>query len=1036
MRTTNFHSKNVIKRGRWIRVISIGIGIMLPCAMNSAQGAPITTGNIVSIVKTSAGLFAGTSEDGVFCSIDSGKSWSTMDTGLTDISVSILIASANGTLFVRTGAGIARSTDNAQTWVALDTSTDQPLHLSYFTVNSTGDVFAVGTAGLYHSTDDGSSWTLVKSGFGTIAADLSGCMPMMYAGPAGSIYASGWLGGLYRSGDNGATWTMVDSMKNNTFVVPGTGTEAFAATNDRAGVFRSIDNGLTWKKMFIGLANIKVYGIVSDAAGDALAATDDGVYRLVKNSDEWRKTSGDLKDTMATALAIASGFILAGTKSPGTIVRMADTFNPIADPAPVRFDSLPGYSFRTTFKIPSGPYLLGTTDHGAFRSTDTGKTWYRISNGMGADTGAVLAFAYTGTRLYARAANGSLYRSLDNGIRWVSLQILVNALTVGTNGRVIVAAGNGLVYSDDAGLTWQSGDPATTTNGFATNSSGTIFALGSTVYRSTTNGTSWTKTSENVGIGTGIYCQITSGGAIIASSSYGIHVSVDNGVSFVKRMSGLSTSIGTSDGSIAVNASSDIFTIAGGILFRMSNGDTAWKQVNQGPFYCLAQSENGAVYTIDRIGKFAPVTFVSPHQGNWYLCDTLASLRTWGMAVSSSGTVFAATDSGLYKSTDKGATWSHITVISAHPTWIVDDVIVLPTGTVLVNYSALVSVGGDYGVYRSTDNGATWTKVSGANGYLVGEFVLGASGAVYAVGLLGSVLYRSADDGATWTLTEPAKNGYAATMSSNFAVTSNGMYFASDSGIYRSTNNGGSWTRVSTFTNQAILSTTIKSGVAISGSPSAAALFACADSGIYRSIDNGATWQNINRALVNMSTMFISPGGYLFVGKWGLANQDSSVGLFYSADQGATWLCLTKGLDDRSIETAACGPLGEVYATFGNPAGATAYRYTGTLVPLGIKMPGLKMAHVMRTGAYPNPFGAITWISYSIVDKSDLVSLSICNTAGQVVKQLVDCRQAAGEYRVAWDGRNDRGASAVSGTYIYRLSRNGEMSYGKLIMAR
>jgi hypothetical protein len=117
--------------------------------------------------------------------------------------------------------------------------------------------------------------------------------------------------------------------------------------------------------------------------------------------------------------------------------------------------------------------------------------------------------------------------------------------------------------------------------------------------------------------------------------------------------------------------------------------------------------------------------------------------------------------------------------------------------------------------------------------------------------------------------------------------------------------------------------------------------------------------------------------------------------------------------------------------------GGIAYRYKGTLSPLGIKTPGIKRTpRVTLFGAHPNPFRAMTWISYSVNDKSELVSLHICNAAGQIVKKLVDCRQSAGDYRVAWDGRNDLGAPTVDCTYIYRLSRNSEISYGKIFLSR
>jgi len=57
-----------------------------------------------------------------------------------------------------------------------------------------------------------------------------------------------------------------------------------------------------------------------------------------------------------------------------------------------------------------------------------------------------------------------------------------------------------------------------------------------------------------------------------------------------------------------------------------------------------------------------------------------------------------------------------------------------------------VACGGS-GIYRSTDAGATWTRTPVA-GYLIG--LAGHGAAMVAVGEGGLVL-RSGDDGATWT---------------------------------------------------------------------------------------------------------------------------------------------------------------------------------------------------------------------------------------------------------------------------------------------
>ncbi len=74
---------------------------------------------------------------------------------------------------------------------------------------------------------------------------------------------------------------------------------------------------------------------------------------------------------------------------------------------------------------------------------------------------------------------------------------------------------------------------------------------------------------------------------------------------------------------------------------------------------------------------------------------------------------------------------------------------------------------------------------------------------------------------------------------------------------------------------------------------------------------------------------------------------------------------------------------------------------------------------------YPNPFNPETWIPYQL-SKDSLVSISIYDTAGKLIRTLSLGFQSAGFYnsreRAAyWDGRNTLGEPVASGVYFFQL---------------
>ena len=83
----------------------------------------------------------------------------------------------------------------------------------------------------------------------------------------------------------------------------------------------------------------------------------------------------------------------------------------------------------------------------------------------------------------------------------------------------------------------------------------------------------------------------------------------------------------------------------------------------------------------------------------------------------------------------------------------------------------------------------------------------------------------------------------------------------------------------------------------------------------------------------------------------------------------------------------------------------------------------------------PNPFNPTTAIQFDLAREAE-VSLTIFDARGRTVRSLWSGALPAGQHRVIWDGRNQAGAIAPSGTYFYRLRHgNGEITR-KMTLAR
>jgi photosystem II stability/assembly factor-like uncharacterized protein len=209
------------------------------------------------------------------------------------------------------------------------------------------------------------------------------------------------------------------------------------------------------------------------------------------------------------------------------------------------------------------------------------------------------------------------------------------------------------------------------------------------------------------------------------------------------------------------------------------------------------------------------------------------------------------------------------------------------------NIGTNLFVGTDVGVYLSTDNGLTWTRVIDGL-WTLKIHTLAVIGTELFAGTEGAGMFRSTNNGTTWSkvngeLSVPLNISSLAVIDTNLFAGA----FHYSGGVFRSSDHGSSWIPAGLETDE------IKSLVVIDTD-----LFALTnETGVYRSIDHGTNWIPVNNGLpinsIKLSPYFTldAVDTTLYVG--------TNVGLYRSTDYGDSWVVLDTVLTNGWVYTVA-----------------------------------------------------------------------------------------------------------------------------------
>jgi len=272
----------------------------------------LTNRIIHSLLAVDGTLYVGTSGGGVFRLAGGEDSWLEINNGLTNTTVRNLVFLGN-TLYGATDNGIVRTVDEGKSWTTINTGLMISQEFPYVSalVVSGPTLYAATTTGprggVFRLEDGGNSWIEVNSKLSRIRS-LVVIGTTFYAGTSGD--------GIFRleTGDDSWTYLGVPNQYIESLAV--SGTKLYAGTA-LGGIFRSVDGGKSWTQVNEGLTNRSIQSLVFVGTTLYAGTFGDGVFRSMDNGDSWAPINAGLTDTTITVLSVSGTTLYAGTHHHG-----------------------------------------------------------------------------------------------------------------------------------------------------------------------------------------------------------------------------------------------------------------------------------------------------------------------------------------------------------------------------------------------------------------------------------------------------------------------------------------------------------------------------------------------------------------------------------------------------------------------------------------------------------------------------------------------------------------------------------------------
>jgi photosystem II stability/assembly factor-like uncharacterized protein len=383
----------------------------------------------LAIRDTEPRLFAAGTDRGVYLSNDHGVHWKLISpAGHPEMNGIVSLAldpRAPGTVYAGTTHLPWKTTDGGENWTSIHDGMLDDSDVFSILVDSVkpGRVYSSACSGIYSSQDDGTLWLKAKG----IPADNRRTHIIVQDREYPNLLYAGTTAGLWKSADAGLAWKKLHPAAVNSLAVdPRDGRIMYLAT-DGGGVLKTMDAGRSWLPKNRGLVNRRVTSLT--ASGSNLYATTmyegdyGGIFVSKDGGREWSLLADQarLKGENILRLRVRGAEMIATTFNGRLVSQNAGktwVFRPIKSPEPLN-RTIKGHVVFDTARSSVAPNVrLSATANGLERSTDNGKTWMHISQGLPAGFLRAVAFGPMRASECYTVQYSRLYRSQDDGQTW------------------------------------------------------------------------------------------------------------------------------------------------------------------------------------------------------------------------------------------------------------------------------------------------------------------------------------------------------------------------------------------------------------------------------------------------------------------------------------------------------------------------------------------------------------------------------------------------------------------------------------------